>query len=55
MVGIRQKLRKGKKLEGYEKDYYREHKKAVDLQTRYSREEQRERTAIEKLLAGTSK
>lgn len=55
LVGIRQKLRKGKKLEGYEKDYYREHKKAVDLQTRYSREEQRERTAIEKLLAGTSK
>ena len=54
LVGIREKLRKGKKLEAYEKDYYRKHKKTVDLQTRYSQKEQQERRAIEKLLAGTS-
>ena len=50
LVGIREKLRKGKKLEPHEKDYYREHKAAVDLKTRYSREELAQRQALEKLL-----
>ena len=50
LVGIREKLRKGKKLEPHEKDYYREHKAAVDLKIRYSREEMAQRQAIEKLL-----
>ena len=50
LVGIREKLRKGKKLEPHEKDYYREHKAQVDLKKRYSREELEERQALEKLL-----
>ena len=50
LVGIREKLRKGKKLEPHEKDYYREHKAQVDLQTRYSREELAQRDALNKLL-----
>ncbi len=50
LVGIREKLRKGKKLEPHEKDYYREHKAAVDLKPRYSQEEQARRQALEKLL-----
>ena len=50
LVGIREKLRKGKKLEPHEKDYYREHKAQVDLKKRYSREELAQRQALEKLL-----
>ncbi len=50
LVGIREKLRKGKKLEQHEKEYYRTHKAAVDLKTRYSREEQQQRQALQKLL-----
>lgn len=50
LVSIREKLRRGKKLEPYEKEYYREHKAAVDLQVRYSREELAQKQALEKLL-----
>lgn len=50
LVGIREKLRKGKKLEQHEKDYYRAHKAAVDLKVRYSREEEEKRQALQKLL-----
>ena len=50
LVGIREKLRKGKKLEPHEKEYYREHKAQVDLKKRYSREELAQRQALEKLL-----
>ena len=50
LVGIREKLRKGKKLEPHEKDYYREHKAQVDLKKRYSREELAQKQALEKLL-----
>ena len=50
LVGIREKLRKGKKLEPHEKDYYRTHKSQVDLKTRYSREELAQRQELEKLL-----
>lgn len=50
LVGIREKLRKGKKLEPHEKDYYREHKTLVDLKKRYSREELAQKQALEKLL-----
>ncbi len=50
LVGIREKLRKGKKLEPHEKDYYREHKGQVDLKKRYSREELAQKQALEKLL-----
>lgn len=50
LVGIREKLRKGKKLEPHEKDYYRAHKSAVDLKPRYSRVELEEQQALQKLL-----
>lgn len=50
LVGIREKLRKGKKLEPHERDYYREHRAQVVLKTRYSREELEQRQALEKLL-----
>ena len=50
LVGIREKLRKGKKLEPHEKDYYRIHKAAVDLKPRYSREELAQKQVLEKLL-----
>ncbi len=50
LVGIREKLRKGKKLDAYEAEYYREHKAEVDLKTRYSRQETEQRQALERLL-----
>lgn len=52
LVGIREKLRKGKKLEQHEKEYYRAHKSAVDLQVRYSREELKQQQALRRLLGG---
>ncbi len=50
VVSIRDKLRRGKKLEGWEKDFYRENKAAVDIQKRYSREELEEQEKLKKLL-----
>ena len=51
LVSIREKLRKGKKLEQHEKDFYRANKATVDLKVRYSRQELNDRQALEKLLA----
>ncbi len=39
IVSIRSKLRKGKKLEKWERDYYRENKHRIDLKPKYSAEE----------------
>ncbi len=39
IVGIRDKLRRGRKLEAWEKDFYRENKSRIDLKPRLSREE----------------
>ena len=50
LVSIREKLRKGKKLEQHEKEYYHAHKEQVDLKVRYSQEELKDRQALEKLL-----
>ncbi len=50
VVAIRSKLARGQKLEDWEKAYYREHKKTVDIQKRYSCREQAERQRLEKLL-----
>jgi len=50
VVAIRDKLSRGKKLEEWEKDYYRENRKTVELQKRLSREETRERERIQALL-----
>jgi len=50
LVGIREKLRKGKKLEPHEKDFYHAHKQAVDIKPRYSREELEKQQRLQKLL-----
>ena len=52
LVSIREKLRKGQKLEPHEKAYYQSNKGAVDLKKRYSREETETRKALERLLDG---
>ena len=50
VIGIRQKLNKGKTLEKYEQEFYLEHKKLIDLKRKYSKEEQTEIDRINKLL-----
>jgi len=50
LVGIRDKLRRGKPLEKWEKEYYRDNKARVDLKPRYSREELAEQERLKKLL-----
>lgn len=50
VVSIRDKLRRGKKLEKWEQDFYRENKSLVDLKTRYSAEELSEQERLKKLL-----
>lgn len=39
VVGIREKRRKGKKLDSWERDFYRENRVMVDFQTHYTPEE----------------
>ncbi len=51
VVAIRSKLQKGKKLEGWEKDYYREHKKTVDLPKPCSARELAEKQRLEQMLS----
>lgn len=41
VIGIRQKLSKGKKLEKYEQEFYRNHRNMIDLKRKLSAEEQR--------------
>lgn len=50
LVAIRDKLRRGKKLEGWEKDYYREHKSRVDFKKKYSAEDLAEQERLKELL-----
>ena len=50
LVSIRQKLQKGKKLEGWEKEFYRENKKRVDLPKKYSAKELAEQERLKALL-----
>ena len=50
LVTIRDKLARGKKLEGWEKDFYRENKKRVDLPKKYSARELAEQERLMKLL-----
>lgn len=49
-VAIRNKLRKGQKLEPWEQEFYRENKKLIDLKPRYSREELAEQERLKNLL-----
>lgn len=50
VVSIRDKLARGKKLEGWEKEYYRDHKHRVELTKRYSQQELQQRQQLERLL-----
>lgn len=49
-VSIRDKLRRGKKLEKWEQEYYRDHRAEVELERRYSAEELAEQERLKKLL-----
>lgn len=50
LVAIRDKLRRGKKLEKWEQEYYRKNREKVDLKKRYSAEELAEQERLKKLL-----
>ena len=50
LVSIRDKLRRGKKLEKWEQEYYRKNKERVDLRKRYSAEELAEQQRLKMLL-----
>lgn len=52
IVTIRDKLRSGKKLESWEREYYRKNKKRVDLKRQYSPEEEEERARLKQILDG---
>ena len=52
LVQLRDKLRRGKKLEGYEKEFYRENKERVELKKKYSPQELEEQQRLMKLLDG---
>lgn len=51
VMNIRAKKAKGKKLEKYEQDFYREHKELIDIKRRYTEEEQAEIERLNKLLS----
>ena len=40
LVAIREKLRKGKKLESWEQDFYRQNRSRVDFKRRYTADEE---------------
>lgn len=50
LVSIRDKLRRGKKLESWEQEYYRENKKKVDLRPAYTDAEKQEQERLNALL-----
>ena len=50
LVSIRDKLRRGKRLEGWEKDFYRENRQRIELKKRYSQQELQEQERLQKLL-----
>lgn len=50
IVSIRDKLRKGKKLEKWEREYYRNNKSRIDLAKKYSADELAEQERLKKLL-----
>lgn len=52
VVGIRDKLQRGKKLEDWEKDFYRQNRQRVDMKKRYTPQELQQRQRLEALLAG---
>ena len=52
LVSLREKLRRGKKLEDWERDYLERNRQQVVLQPRYTAEEKADRRAAERLLHG---
>lgn len=52
VVSIRDKIRKRKKLEPWEREFYAENKKLVDFKPKYTQEEIQERERLNKLLNG---
>lgn len=50
VVSIRSKLAKGKKLESWERDFYRENKALVDFRRRHSQQELAEKQRLNRLL-----
>lgn len=50
LVSIRDKLRRGKKLESWEREYYKDHRAEVDLAPRYTAEELAEQRRLKELL-----
>lgn len=50
VISIRQKKNKGKKLEKYEQEFYRENKSLIDIKVKLSEEEQAEKDYLENLL-----
>lgn len=52
VVGIRSKLKRGKKLEKWEREYYNEHRREIDLRRKYTPEEREERDRLLRLLDG---
>lgn len=53
VVAIREKLAKGKKLDGWEQEFYRKHKQRVELKKRYTPAELQEKQRLEELLGGS--
>ncbi len=51
-VSIREKLQKGKKLEPWEQEYYRQNKQAVDLKPAYTQQENEEIKRLNAILNG---
>lgn len=50
VVAIRDKLRRGKKLESWEKEYYRKNRKQIVLKPKYTAEELAEQKRLQALL-----
>ena len=50
LVSIRDKLSRGKKLEGWEKEFYQRNRQRVDLRKKYSASELAEQERLKKLL-----
>ncbi len=50
VVGIREKLRRGKKLEPWEREYYQRNRVKVELKRRYTAEERAEQERLKRLL-----
>ena len=52
ILNVRIKKAKGKKLDDWERDFYKENKNLIDLDVKYTEEEQAERDRLNALLNG---